>query len=520
MIKKNILFKKIIDHFSFLKKAKNLSELLSKNLPLDNKNNVILPLAKINYNLKLKNTIKNRINKLYNKKNNIIFFSLNNNFKTNIIIVISIDSNLQLTFSILQSNNNLDDVLDITKSLIKYFRDTIYFNKYVFDNTFSKKIISKVNSSNILKRKKNILTAGPSVSLLEIFNTYKASRYGWNNNWSDYIEKFEKKFAEYLGVKHALCTSSCTGALQIALLTIGIKKDDEVIVPDLTWVSTATAVRDLGAKPVFADVELDSWNIDYNSILKKITKKTKAIIVVHLYGHPARMDKIVKLAKTHNIKIIEDAAPAIGAEWKNKKCGTFGSFAAFSFQGAKLLVTGEGGMLVTNNTTLYKKAHKIWNQGRNPNIPFWIDEKGLKFKMSNLQAAFGYAQISRVHEQIQMKRRIFNWYYEKLKKVDCINLNHEVENAKSIYWMTSFFINDNKKISRNKIISKLRSFNIDTRPVFPSISQYPIWHKNFTPQKNSLLIGNNSINLPSGITLTENDVSYISKILVKTLTNK
>ena len=119
-----------------------------------------------------------------------------------------------------------------------------------------------------------------------------------------------------------------------------------------------------------------------------------------------------------------------------------------------------------------------------------------------------------------MKRRIFHWYYEKLRKVDCIDLNYEVENAKSIYWMTSFFINDNKIISRDKIISKLRSFNIDSRPVFPSISQYPIWYKNFTPQKNSLLIGNNSINLPSGITLTKNDVNYISKILVKILTNK
>ena len=178
-------------------------------------------------------------------------------------------------------------------------------------------------------------------------------------------------------------------------MALDIGPGDEVIVPDLTWVATANAVRYVGATPIFADVELDTWNLDAKSVESLITKKTKAIIPVHMYGHPARMDQIVNLANKYNIDIVEDAAPAIGAEWNGKRCGTLGKFGAFSFQGAKLLVTGEGGMLVTNDIKLYEKAKKIWDQGRNPNKTFWIDEEGVKFKMSNVQAAIGFGQIER-----------------------------------------------------------------------------------------------------------------------------
>ncbi|PPR47753.1 MAG: GDP-perosamine synthase [Alphaproteobacteria bacterium MarineAlpha5_Bin8] len=517
MINKNILFNKTIKHFNFLKTNKDFSELISKNLPMKEKKNILLTLNLDHDILNIKKFINSEHLLWAKKSNNIIFFSLKSNLNIGIILGVSIDKNLDLTFSILGTNKNINEVSDTLTCVIKYFREVIYLNNYIFDKTFSRNTILKIQSDKIFKRKKNILTAGPSVSLLEIASTNNASRYGWNAKSQEYIKKFEKQFAKYLGVKHAIATSSCTGALQIALLASGVNSNDEVIVPDLTWVASATAVRDIGAKPVFADVELDSWNIDANSVLKKINSKTKAIIIVHLYGNPARMDKIIKIANKENIKVIEDAAPAVGAEWKGKKCGTFGDFAAFSFQGAKLLVAGEGGMLVTNNTSLYKRAYKISNQGRSSKKQFWIDTKGLKFKISNIQAAFGYAQILRVHEQIAMKRRIFNWYYENLKNLECINLHHEVKNAKSIYWMTSFMINEKSDIKRDKVIKELKKFGIDTRPVFPSISQYPIWHKTFLSQKNSLLISRNSINLPSGIGLTKKDVDYISKVLIKIL---
>ena len=356
-----------------------------------------------------------------------------------------------------------------------------------------------------------ILTAGPSVSAKESFYSYDAALKGWNREWSKYLTKFERAFAEYIGVEYAMATSSCTGALQIALMALDIGPGDEVIVPDQTWVATANAVRYVGAIPIFADVEIDTWNIDSSSVEKLITNKTKAIMPVHMYGHPARMTNLMQLANKYDLKIVEDAAPAIGAEWQGKRCGSFGSFAGFSFQGAKLMVTGEGGMLVTNDKDLYQKAFKIWDQGRNPSRTFWIDEDGVKFKMSNIQAALGLAQLERVNELIEMKRRIFSWYEEGLDGVPHILLNKEVEGARSIYWMTSIRLEPSSLISRDNLIKELKARNVDTRPVFPAISQYPIWPLKQDPKPIAFLIGNQAINLPSGVCLTKEEVIYVAK---------
>lgn len=365
---------------------------------------------------------------------------------------------------------------------------------------------------------KLILTAGPSISEKESVYAFDAAKYGWNRNWSKYLTKFEQEFAKYVGVKYALATSSCTGALQIALMALDIQEGDEVIVPDQTWVATANAVRYTGATPIFADVELDTWNIDATSVEKLITNKTKAIIAVHMYGHPARMDAILAIAEKYRLKVVEDAAPAIGAEWQGKRCGSFGSFAAFSFQGAKLMVTGEGGMLVTNDDELYKKALKIWDQGRNPTKTFWIDEDGVKFKMSNVQAAVGLAQLERVDELIEMKRRIFSWYQSGLKDTPYIKLNSEVAGARSIYWMSSIILDTDAPISRDQLMQKLKENNIDSRPVFPAISQYPIWPKKQSPKANAMHIGLHAINLPSGVCLNKNEVDYICKKINEILT--
>jgi perosamine synthetase len=359
--------------------------------------------------------------------------------------------------------------------------------------------------------KSMILTAGPSISQKEAVYSFDAALYGWNNSWSKYLTAFEKKFAEYIGVKYALATSSCTGALQIALMALDIGPDDEVIVPDQTWVATANAVRYVGAIPVFADIELDSWNIDAKSMESLVGSKTKAVIPVHMYGHPARMTAIVEVATRYGLRVVEDAAPAIGSEWRGKRCGSFGDFAAFSFQGAKLMVTGEGGMLVTNDDALYKKAQKIWDQGRNPNRTFWVDGNGVKFKMSNIQAALGLGQLERVDELIEMKRRLFSWYQEGLEGVPYITLNKEVEGARSIYWMSSLFLDEAAPVSRDDLIKLLKQENIDSRPVFPAISQYPIWPRQQRPQPTALRVGNQAINLPSGVCLTKDEVMYVTK---------
>jgi perosamine synthetase len=365
--------------------------------------------------------------------------------------------------------------------------------------------------------KEMILTAGPSVSAREISYAFDAARSGWNQQWNGYLSRFESAFAEYIGAKHAIATSSCTGALHIALAALGIGPGDEVIVPDITWVATANAVLYVGARPVFADIEPDSWCLDPASFESKITERTKAVIPVHLYGHPARMDKIMAIARRHNLFVVEDAAPAIGAEFQGRKTGTFGDFAAFSFQGAKLVVTGEGGMLLTSNPDLHKKALSIWDQGRSPVRTFWIDERGVKYKMSNLQAAFGLGQLERVDELVEMKRRIFAWYAHELRGVPNIQLNYEVEGARSIYWMTSLLLDEEASIGRDALRDALKKRNVDSRPVFPTISQYPIWPVAQTPSPIAHRVAQQAINLPSGVCLRRTQVDYICQCIKEIL---
>jgi perosamine synthetase len=353
-----------------------------------------------------------------------------------------------------------------------------------------------------------ILTAGPSISAREVSYALDAARNGWNAQWSSYIQRFETAFANYVGTKYALSTSSCTGALHIALAALGIGPGDEVVVPDVTWVATAAVVVYNGATPVFADIEPDSWCLDPVSFEKVITERTKAVIPVHLYGHPARMDKIMEIAQKHKLYVVEDAAPAIGAEFRGQKAGTFGDFAAFSFQGAKLVVTGEGGMLVTNNDELYAKAYSFWDQGRKPGS-FWINHIGLKYKMSNIQAAIGLAQLERVDELIEAKRRIFAWYQQDLKDAPDLTLNVECPWARSIYWMSSILLDEKASITRDSMREELRKRGIDTRPLFPQISQYPMWVTKDNPVARR--VGDHGINLPSGVCLRREQVAYICR---------
>lgn len=389
----------------------------------------------------------------------------------------------------------------------------VFYNQIECDKAADKYFLRMVyKPEGTLDLSKTILTAGPSISAKEATYIHDAVRTGWNNNWGGYLKRFESSFSEYFGVKYALATSSCTGALHLSLLALGIGPGDEVIVPDITWVATANAVAYVGATPIFADIAKDSWCLDPVSFESKITSKTKAVIPVHLYGHPAAMNKILEIARTHNLYVVEDAAPAIGACWQGKKVGTFGDFAAFSFQGAKLLVTGEGGMLLTNSKDLYERAYTVWDQGRMPGT-FWINQLGLKYKMSNIQAALGLGQLERVEELIDAKRRIFQWYADELADVPSIQLNYEIPEAFSIYWMTSIILSSECGITRNQTISELGKCNIDSRQVFPAISQYPYWVKKQEPQPNALLIGNNGINLPSGVCLRQNQVNYICKCI-------
>lgn len=357
-----------------------------------------------------------------------------------------------------------------------------------------------------------ILTAGPSIGSLERSFGLEAVSSGWNSKHSDFLQSFEHSFAEYVGSKYAMATSSCTGALHLSLLALGIGPGDEVIVPEVTWVATASAVRYVGATPVFADIDPETWTITSETASKVLTPKTKAIMPVHLYGFGAQMTDIIDFAQSNNLFVIEDAAPAIGTLIDGRAAGTFGDLGCYSFQGAKMLVTGEGGMLVTDDETLFNKAKKIQDHGRKPGT-FWIDELGYKYKMSNSTAAIGLAQLIRGENQIHRKQRIRNWYEEELNGLDTIEFQLEAPNTRSIHWMTSIKLLDSFPLERDELIQRLRIEGVDSRPVFPAISQYPFWPQQLEPKTTGLMVGNSAINLPSGVLLSRDAVSHIGSVI-------
>ena len=356
-----------------------------------------------------------------------------------------------------------------------------------------------------------ILTAGPSITQKEIDYVTDAITNGHEEHWGDYINRFEKAFAQYVGVKYAFTTSSCTGALHLALLACGIKEGDEVIVPDCSWIATASVVRYVGATPVFVDVLKDTWCINPMEMLKAITNKTKAVIPVHLYGHPSDMITILRIVHDNDIKIIEDAAPSIGAEIDHRRTGSFGDMAGFSFQGAKLLSTGEGGMLVTDNYDLFQKAKHFAEHGR-ISTGFEISDIGYKYKMSNLQAAWGLAQLERVEELIAKRHLIYNWYSDELWGIEGLRINKKFSYIeRPNYWMTTVILEKDFKISRDEVMQKLKEKGIDSRPVFPPMSSFRMFKEVDNPVAKHL--GANGINLPSAHKLTQGQVVYICHCL-------
>lgn len=366
---------------------------------------------------------------------------------------------------------------------------------------------------------KIIPVTGPSITKKEIEYVARAAKDGWNENYTKYITLFEEKFAKYIGRKYALATSSCTGALHLSYLSLGLKKGDEVIVPNITWVASVEPLYYIGAKPVFADIDPETWCIDPDDIKKKITKKTKAILVVDLYGSMPDMNSILKIARKHNLKIIEDVAEAVGCEYHGKKAGSFGDVSCFSFHGSKTIVTGEGGMLLTDNKNIIQKARYFNDHCKDSKKAFWNLEIGYKYKMSNLQAACGLAQLGRIEELIRKKRKIFSWYKKRLSKIPGLRLNVEKPNTKNTYWMVTVVMGRNYNIDKEKLMKEFDKYNIQARPFFYPLSSLPaINRKEKTPI--SFDISSRSINLPCGLNITEKQVDYICNTLIKILKEK
>lgn len=356
----------------------------------------------------------------------------------------------------------------------------------------------------------------PSITQREVQYITKAAKDGWRENHRKYIGLFEKKFAKYVQRKYALATSSCTGALHLSYLSLGLKRGDEVIVPNITWVGSVAPLYWMGVQPIFADINPKTWCIEADDIEKKITKKTKAIIVVDLYGNTAEMKSILKIARKHKLWVIEDAAEAAGSEYFGKKAGSFGDISCFSFHGSKMLVTGEGGMLLTDRKDVIEKARYFNEQCKDPKKAFWNLEIGYKYKMSNFQAACGIAQLERVESLIKKKRQIFAWYKKRLSKSPGLTLNAELEGTKNTYWMVTVVFDKKYNIHKEKLLKELEKYGIQARPFFYPLSSLPAIHRKAnTPV--SFDISSRAINLPCGFNITKKKVDYICGALLEVL---
>lgn len=363
--------------------------------------------------------------------------------------------------------------------------------------------------------------AGPSITNLEIESIMDAAKNGWYDNAFEHIIRFESEFALYATRKYAISLPSCTAGLHLALSALDIGPGDEVIVPDCTWIASSAPISYVGATAVFADINRQTWCISPESFKECITERTRAAIIVNLYGHMAEWDEISKIAKDNNIHLIEDAAEAIGSTYRNSPAGSFGLCSAFSFHGSKTMTTGEGGMLVCDDESFYNKVMKLRDHGRSPgDVMFKNDIVAFKYKMSPLQAALGSAQLKRLPELVSLKRRIFNWYKERLGGDHRMTLNPDHELVYNSYWMSTAILDPACGKSKEALIPLLRESGVDVRPFFNPLSHIPAYYHTdqaaLARPRNMIAreISATGINLPSALSLTEADIDQVAEVLI------
>lgn len=356
----------------------------------------------------------------------------------------------------------------------------------------------------------------PTIAPESFKKVHECLTSGWISGSSHYVAEFEKIFASSINTKYAVSVSNGTVALHLACVALGIGVGDEVIVPNLTIISCALAPIYCGAIPVLIDVDSETGNLDPAQVEKAITSRTKAILVVHLLGHPADMYPLIKIARKYKLSIIEDCAEAHGALYRNRPVGTFGTLGIFSFYANKIITTGEGGMIVTNNNTLYKKMISLRNLAHAPAKRFFHRTIGYNYRLSGLQAALGIGQLGRFQEYIEKKRSIARLYTSLLQGIPHVRLPIEKSYARSVYWMYSIYLHNSAHMSRSIFMKKLSKKGIETRTFFYPLHTQPALKKLCTVGSDlsvSSRLARQGLYIPSGLTLNDQDIRYVVRTI-------
>ncbi|TAN00286.1 MAG: DegT/DnrJ/EryC1/StrS aminotransferase family protein [Chitinophagaceae bacterium] len=338
----------------------------------------------------------------------------------------------------------------------------------------------------------------------------------WISSKGEFITVFEEKFAKYLGVNYATTVSNGTVALHLALVALGIGPGDEVIVPTLTYIASVNAIVYTGATPIFVDSIEDTWQMNPEEVKKRINQRTKAVIAVHLYGHPCAMDELSKICREKGIFLVEDCAEAIGSKFNGQYVGTFGDISTFSFFGNKTITTGEGGMVVTNDETLHERIVHYKGQGLAKYREYWHDVVGYNYRMTNICAAIGVAQLGKIDFIINRKRRIAELYETEFENTGIL-FHKQVGNVFHSFWMCSILMKDSNE--RDFVRSKLGERGIETRPLFYPIHTMPMYSKRYEKHHVAENLGWRGINLPSYVGLKDDELTEICNIILNAINN-
>jgi len=357
-----------------------------------------------------------------------------------------------------------------------------------------------------------VRVSSPDLSGNELRYVTDAVKTGWISSSGSYIKKFEETFSQAVGVSYGVATTSATTALHLAFFVLGIGEGDEVIVPTFTMAAASNMLHHLKAKSVFVDADPETWTIDVKKIEEKITSKTKAIVAIHIYGHASDMDPIIALAKKHDLWLLEDAAEAHGGEYKGKKVGSLSDVSCFSFYGNKIITTGEGGMLLSDNQEIAEKAQIIRDHGFSKQARFIHEYAAFNFRMTNMQAAIGVAQVERFDQLVEKRRHNAALYNEGLKEISGITTPPEDKNVKNVYWVYGILVDKNFGASRDQLRKALADRGIETRSFFVPIHLQPVFYDSSAPDfPVSEMLCERGLYLPQSSAISDEDIQYVIK---------